>query len=392
MTESELAPATDRDLLRTFTDRRDGTAFAELVGRYGSFVYGVCRRVLGDGPDAEDAFQATFLILARKSGGVGRPEQLGGWLHAVAVRCARRARASRAARRGRERPMPDIPAPLPDPDWADVRPVLDEEIEALPAKLRAAVVLCELQGLDREAAAAVLGVPEGTLSSRLARGKEALRRRLVRRGITLSAVGVGLVLANAGRAAAVPPGLAEATTAAAVGGAGSVAAVSLVQAEVIAMFWSKAVMAGLAAAVLAVVGVGAAVGYGYVAAAEDKKPDKDKLQGEWKVVSIKVGGQDHPNKDQVGDTMTFKGDGMELEPFKATFKLDPSKDPREVDFTITEGPDEREKGKVSLGIYKLDGDKLTIHAGHPGGTERPTGFESKEGENSLVFTLERVKK
>ena len=177
MTESEPAPATDRDVLRAYAHRRDGAAFALLVRRYGSFVYGVCRRVLGDGPDADDAFQATFLVLVRKAGSVGRPDQLGGGLHAVAVRCARRARAAREARRDRERPMPDVPARFTDPDWADVRPVLDEEIEALPAKLRSALVLCELRGLDRSAAAVALGVPEGTLSSRLARGKDALRRR-----------------------------------------------------------------------------------------------------------------------------------------------------------------------------------------------------------------------
>jgi uncharacterized protein (TIGR03067 family) len=288
--------------------------------------------------------------------------------------------------------MPDVPAPRPDPDWADVRPVLDEEIDALPEKLRAAVVLCELRGLDRAAAAAALGVPEGTLSSRLARGKEALRRQLLRRGIALSATGLGLVLASAAPAA-VPPGLAEATAAAALGGTGSVAAISLVNAEVSAMGCAKVLKVGLAAAVLAAGGLGAvAVGYVQAAAAEDKKPDKDRLQGEWKVVSIKLGGQDHPNKDQVGDTMTFKGDNMALDPFKATFKLDPSKDPKQVDFTIEEGPNEGEKGKVCLAIYKIDGDKLTIHSAHPGGDERPTGFESKEGQTSMVFTLERVKK
>ncbi|MBN9517677.1 sigma-70 family RNA polymerase sigma factor, partial [bacterium] len=215
MTAPDPAPATDRDLLRAFADRADGAAFAALVGRYGGFVRGVCRRVLGDGPDADDAFQATFLVLARAGG--RPPEHLGGWLHAVAARTAQRARAARAGRWRRERPMPDVPAPQPDPDWADVRPVLDEAVAALPEKLRAALVLCELEGVGRATAAAALGVPEGTVSSRLARAKAALRVRLVRRGVALTAAGVAAALGDASPAA-VPTGLAEATVAAAAGG------------------------------------------------------------------------------------------------------------------------------------------------------------------------------
>jgi RNA polymerase sigma factor (sigma-70 family) len=388
MTESDLAPATDRDLLREYAHRRDGAAFALLVGRYGSFVYGVCRRVLGDGPDADDAFQATFIVLARKAGAVGRPDQLGGWLHAVAGRCARRARAAREGRRERERPMPDLPARFTDPDWADVRPVLDEEIEALPAKLRSALVLCELRGLDRTAAAVALGVPEGTLSSRLARGKDALRRRLVRRGVTLTALGVGMALADAARAA-VPPGPVAATVAA-VGGAGSVAAVSLAKAEVSAMFWTKAVKVGLAAAVLAAVGGGVVVGFRPTAAADDRqaKPDQELIRGAWVVTAAKKDGQDAPGKDQIGQRFGFGNDMMRFGVIGAKWKLDPSKDLKEIDLTVTVGP-ETEKGKVIRGLYKLDGDKLTLHLAHPGG-DRPAGFDNKAGENSTLLTLERA--
>jgi len=389
MTEQDTRPAADRDLLRAFAERRDGEAFAELVRRHGGLVHGVCERVLG--ADADDAFQATFLVLARKAGSVRRPELLGNWLYGVAVRCAKRAKARTAKRQAREQPVIDWPAPAAGPDWRDVRPVLDEELARLPDKLRAAVVLCELEGVPRPEAAARLGVPEGTLSSRLARGKEALRRRLVKRGVTLSAIGVGMVLAGAARAA-VPPGLAEATAAAAVGGAGSTAAVSLAQAEVSAMFWSKALTVGLAAAVLAVAGGGAAVvGYRQAVAAEEKKPDKEAIQGEWKVTDAKKNGQGPPDKDEViGQKLTFNGDKLKFGPFEGEWKLDPSKDPRQIDCTVLEGP-ENEKGKVSQGVYKLNGDKLTLHLSHPGG-ERPTGFESKEGENCILLTMERVKK
>ena len=389
MTESEPAPATDRDLLREYAHRRDGAAFALLVGRYGSFVYGVCRRVLGDGPDADDAFQAAFLVLARKACRVGRPDQLGGWLHTVAVRCARRARAAREARRDRERPMPDVPARFTDPDWADVRPVLDEEIEALPAKLRSALVLCELRGLDRSAAAVALGVPEGTLSSRLARGKDALRRRLVRRGVTLTALGVGMALADAARAA-VPPG--HVATAATVGGAGSGAAASLAKAEVSAMFWTKAVKVGLAAAVLVAAGGGVVVGLRPTAVAEDRqaRPDQELIRGAWVVTAAMKNGQDAPDREQIGQRYGFGNEMMRFGLIGAKWTLDPSKEPKKIDLVVTVAPD-GEKGKVIRGLYKLDGDKLTLHLSQPGG-ERPAGFENRAGENSTLLSLERARK
>ena len=158
------------------------------------------------------------------------------------------------------------------------------------------------------------------------------------------------------------------------------------------MFWSKALTVGLAVAVLAACGVGAvAVGYAQAVAAEDKKPDEEKIQGGWKVTEAKKNGQDPADKDEVvGQVLTFDGDRMKFGPFAGEWKLDPSKDPRQIDCTVVDGP-ENEKGKVSQGIYKLDGDKLTLHLSHPGG-ERPTSFESKEGENCILLTLERVKK
>src|SRR5262249_33686306 len=127
-------------------------------------------------PDADEAFQATFLILARKARTVRRPERLGSWLYGVALRCAFRVRAT--ARRAKEQPMPDVlPAPAEaDTDWADVRPVLDAEIGRLPDKLRTVLVLCELQGLDRPTAAARRGAPRGPGSGGVGGGRGARRR------------------------------------------------------------------------------------------------------------------------------------------------------------------------------------------------------------------------
>ena len=388
----------DRDLLRAFADRADGAAFAELVRRHGPVVLGVCRRVLNDTPDADDAFQATFLVLAKRAAAVGRPDRVSNWLYGVALRCARRARAAAAARRAKERPMPDFPAPpAAGSDWADARPVLDEEIGRLPDRLRAALVACELRGLDRAAAAADLGIPEGTLSSRLARAKELLRRRLVRRGVALSALGLGIVLAEATARAAVPPGLAaDVTTAAArfAAGPGVVPgpAVLIARKELAVMLWKNVVVTGLAlAAGLGVVGGGVWVGVpAVVRAAEGAKGDKDAIQGEWKIVSAKKAGKGPAEEDVIGRTLTITADEVKFH-FDAGYTLDPSKDPKRIDLTPSEGAG-NEKGKVFQGIYKLAGDKLTIHLAHPG-EDRPTDFENKDdGTNNLLLELERVKK
>jgi RNA polymerase sigma factor (sigma-70 family) len=186
-TSPALADSNDADLLDRFARTRDHSAFAALVRRHGPMVFGVCRRVLRDPNDAEEAFQVTFMVLVRKAGGLRQPGRLANWLYGVANRVARKARVS-AARRGRhERAAagPDQSVPS-DPLDADVRAVLDEEMVALPAKYRAPLVLCYLEGLTNEAAAERLGWPPGSMSYRLARGRELLRKRLVRRGVWLA--------------------------------------------------------------------------------------------------------------------------------------------------------------------------------------------------------------
>ncbi|HZY88914.1 MAG TPA: sigma-70 family RNA polymerase sigma factor, partial [Gemmataceae bacterium] len=180
---------TDGELLERFLGRREETAFAILVQRHGPMVLGVCRRVLADVHSAEDAFQAVFLVLARRAAAIRKKDSLASWLHGVARRVALRAQAQAVAQRGRERQVPDVSAAdvIDELMWQELRAVLDEEVGALPERYRAAVVLCHLEGKSYDQAARELGWPKSTLASRLGKAHGLLRARLVRRGITLAA-------------------------------------------------------------------------------------------------------------------------------------------------------------------------------------------------------------
>jgi RNA polymerase sigma factor (sigma-70 family) len=167
------AGMTDGQLLGRFIEQWDENAVAALVRRHAPMVWGVCRRVLGNPHDAEDAFQATFLVLVRKAASVRQREQVGNWLYGVANQTALKARALRAKRRTRERQvadMPDIEAPHQD-ESRDLQTFLDQELSRLPDKYRVAIVLCDLEGKTRKETARQLGLPEGTLAGRLTRGR-----------------------------------------------------------------------------------------------------------------------------------------------------------------------------------------------------------------------------
>jgi RNA polymerase sigma factor (sigma-70 family) len=202
----------DSDLLERFVRERDEIAFEAIVRRHGPLVLGVCRRILFDPQDVEDAFQATFLVLVRKANSIGRRERLGNWLYGVAQRIAVRARAYAARRRARERQVEDTAAVEPSGDalWRDLSGVLDEEVRRLPEKYRTPFLMCYLEGKTNDEAAQALGCPRGTVATRLARARDRLRRRLLRRGVTLSA---GLLAATLARnaTAAVPETLVGAT-------------------------------------------------------------------------------------------------------------------------------------------------------------------------------------
>ncbi|MBV8430290.1 MAG: sigma-70 family RNA polymerase sigma factor, partial [Solirubrobacterales bacterium] len=170
----------DRELHRRFQDQQDQAAFQALLRRHGPMVLGVCRRVLGDRHEAEDAFQATFLVLVRKAASVVPRDMVGNWLYGVARQTALKARATTARRRAREKQVTAMPEPAPERRESrhDLQPLLDEELSRLPDKYRAVIVLCDLEGKTRKEVARQLGWPEGTVAGRLARARAVLAKRL----------------------------------------------------------------------------------------------------------------------------------------------------------------------------------------------------------------------
>jgi RNA polymerase sigma factor (sigma-70 family) len=207
----------DAQLLQRFAGQRDEAAFEVLVWRHGPMVLGVGRRVLHNADDAEDVLQATFLALARKAPSISRGEALAGWLYRVAYRVALQARRQRTQHPVGQDSLDAVPAPPPvDEPWRDVWPALDEELQRLPDKYRIPLVLSYLQGLTNREVAEQLACPLGTVFTRLARGRELLRRRLSRRGVTLPAGLIGTALAAKAATAPLRAAVVQATARAAV--------------------------------------------------------------------------------------------------------------------------------------------------------------------------------
>jgi RNA polymerase sigma factor (sigma-70 family) len=249
--------ATDRELLARFVAGRDEAAFEALVGRHARRVRAAAARVLADPADVDDATQATFLVLLRRAGRPDWHTALGPWLSGVAHRVAVKLRARRRRPASLDAGPPD-PAPPPDPGWREACDLLHAELDRLPDRYRLPLLLCYLEGRTRDEAAAALGVSVGTVKGRVRRGCDLLRRRLARRGVSLS---VGLVAAVAGPrpAGACSP----ATLAAAVRGAPSPRAAELAQEITRAMTpaSNKLVLLGFVAAVGLVAAAGLVAGF-----------------------------------------------------------------------------------------------------------------------------------
>jgi RNA polymerase sigma factor (sigma-70 family) len=221
----------DCELLERFHNQRDEVAFAALVERHASLVWGVCRRVLHDPHQSEDAFQATFLVLVRRAGSIRRQDSVGSFLHGVAYRVSLKARTRAHATRAQERRFVEMRRPDHAEDLAlhELRAVLDEELSKLPEKYRTPVILCYLQGQSHDQAARQIGCPRTSLSSRLGRARALLHERLARRGLALSAGLLATTLAQSAAAEPVPAVVMLAVVRAATSGAVSPIVAALAQ-------------------------------------------------------------------------------------------------------------------------------------------------------------------
>jgi len=252
-------------LLEKFVARRDEAAFAALVRRHGPMVLGVCRRILGNEQDAEDAFQATFLVFCRRAGSLRPKDSLSAWLYIVAYRAAQKARVAAARRRKHEALSPEKPVadPLAQISLREGAEMLERELARMPEKLRTPLILCYLEGLTRDEAAERLGCPLTTLKSRLEKARNRLRARLASRGVSLPTIVASLLCE--GTTSAVPTVLFSLTVNAAVRVAAHNPITSVVSAEVAAltqgllrsMYLNKA--RASAAAFLACLAIGGAI-------------------------------------------------------------------------------------------------------------------------------------
>jgi RNA polymerase sigma-70 factor (ECF subfamily) len=417
---------TDAQLLTRFVTQRDEASFEALVRRHGPMVLGVCLRVLRDPDDAEDAFQAAFLVLVRKAASVGRRELLANWLYGVAHNTALKARAMATRRRAREKQvtaMPEPEAPRPDPA-RDLLPLLDEELRRLPDKYRLPVVLCDLQGQTRKEAAQQLGWPEGTVSSRLAKARAMLAKRMARDGLAVSAGSVVAGLAPGVSRARVPTSMVSSTVAAAshlvagraMGGIVSAKVAALVDGALKAMLIAK--LRTLTAVVVLCGVLGAGLGaFGWATSAatpprergapaaagdaprsdpagDEKAPDAKavaeevaKLQGTWVMAAVQWKGGKEVGQDVTTDarrllvihgTKCVEGQ-VKGEKGVWFLRVDPTSRPKRLEMGESS---EFRPGRVTYGIYELDGDSLKVLWEGDKPEDRPTEMKATGGRET----------
>jgi RNA polymerase sigma factor (sigma-70 family) len=441
MAAETVGELTDRQLLERLLAAHDEAVFEALVRRHGPMVYRVCWRVLQQPEDAEDAFQATFLLLARKVQTVRKLDSLASWLHGVAHRVALDAKAQAARRRQHKARVAanSHAGPPEEITWRELRAVLDSELGRLPEKLRLPLILCYLEGRSQEEAATQLGWSKSTLLRRLEEARAVLGRRLNRRGVVWPAALSAVLLSDCVAPAAQAPGLVGSTVeAAACLATGKAALRVVVSANVAAliermlptMSFSKPKLA-IGAFVLAL-GVGLAVGGWAMAqptpptpptppeksgqvepqpdAAQEPPPapagpkavavlpeGRKFLNSPWLPSAEYSDGTKLPAARLAGQLFEFKGSLCTMTNggmiHKWVYKVDPAKTPKEIDFTPLNVEDFPPGGaKVLKAIYAFDGDnQLTISWLPESDQKRPTTFEGKPGSGQWVVQLKRGK-
>jgi RNA polymerase sigma factor (sigma-70 family) len=386
-----VAEASDAELLGRFADRHEEAAFAGLLRRHGPMVWAVSRRVLPDVQDAEDVFQAAFLLLARKAASIRKRESVGSWLHGVAHRLALKARARGARRQAHEKRAADMrdTGPMSEAVGREVREALDRALQELPECYRAALVLCYLEGKSHEEAACQLGCPLATLRSRVARGRGMLRGRLMRHGLTLSAAGLAALLIASTAPAAVPHALARAVLNAALPFAAGQAAATLCGARVAelvegglrTMAFSKVKTAVVLIAVGLLAGAGALAYGGRLAGEKQEPPAAAPRQ--------KAGepGRDAPKpaaKEEVGDVMVSgRVLGPDGKPFAGAqlFVINWAAKRKDQKVLATTGDD----GRFRFRLPAADLKKSMLAAAAPG--HGPDKYYLGEGTNDITMRL-----
>jgi RNA polymerase sigma factor (sigma-70 family) len=418
---------TDRQLLEDYVSRRDEAALEALVLRHGPMVWCVCRRVLANQHDAEDAFQATFLVFVRKAASIASRELLANWLYGVAYQTSRKARATAAKRQARERQVTEMPEPaLEQQAVDDLQPLLDQELSQLADKYRKVLVLCDLEGQTRKEAARQLRCPEGTVASRLATARSMLAKRLARHGVTVTGGTLAAVFSQEMASASVPAQVVSSTIKAAImfaAGTGTMGAISVKVATIAEgvlknmLFTKLANITAITVAIAVVIGIGVQLlGHKAVSGQQkesdirlqvnrgdardaDLSKDARELQGEWKLIAFEREGSDLSEglKDAV---VTFKGEEMTIrldsdrEAKKSKFMLIPKESPKGIDVTPDYGVF---KGKQIAGIYSLEKGRLRIciiERDDRGRNEkiRPKEFKTEANDGLALITLEKVKR
>jgi RNA polymerase sigma factor (sigma-70 family) len=412
---------TDAQLLERFVGQREEAAFEELVRSHGPMVFTLCRQLLHNTHDAEDAFQATFLVLVRKAGSISKRESVGSWLYGVAYRIASRERG-RQRRLFRQREdfssMPSRGFGASD-ESVESCLIINEELSRLPEKYRSPLVLHYLEGKTKDETAQQLGWPEGTVSGRLARGREMLRSRLVKRGFTASVALIASTFSANEVGAAVPPSLLVTTLQnASLATKGGIAGGAVISPKVVALARGvqrtmllsqmKMAAASLVVACVAIAGTAWTVASLPIGQADEKpapatqpeakkaqkpKRDLEKMQGAWEVVYWKEWGREtfveernfaFPRLENHyfirGSSVVIRDRGKILE---GTIKLNSTTEPKKIDVVIGKGSEMR------LGIYQFDGEKLKVcWAGWD--RQRPEKFGGKEeGDRDAIQILQK---